>query len=92
MVTKKQIATGLGVATLLALGFAASISTGMMAGTIPASLYGQVGDAPGCLTNLRQNAAQWAELSRALVHSEPMLMDGTSGGYCFNPPIKSSHL
>ncbi|MDI2145003.1 hypothetical protein KBJ94_23415 [Pseudomonas sp. ITA] len=92
MVTKKKIATGLGIAALLALGFAASISTGMMAGTIPAALYGQVSDAPGCLTNLGQNAEQWAELSRAQIRSEPMLMDGTSGGYCFNPPKKSGHL
>lgn len=92
MVTKKTIATGLGIATLLALGFAATISTGMMAGTIPAALYGHADDAPGCLTNLGQNADQWAELSRAQIHSEPMLMDGTSGGYCFNPPRKSSHL
>jgi hypothetical protein len=92
MVTKKTIATGLGIAALLALGFAATISTGMMAGTIPAALYGHAGGGPGCLTNLGQDAEQWAELSLAQHHSEPLLMDGTSGGYCFNPPTKSVHL
>lgn len=92
MITKKTIATGLGIAALLALGFAATISTGMMAGTIPAALYGQNGSSPGCLTNLGQAAEQWAELSRAQLHSEPLLIDGTSGGYCFNPPTKSGLL
>lgn len=92
MVTKKTIATGLGIAALLALGFAATISTGMMAGTIPAALYGQNGSGPGCLTNFGQGTEKWAELSRAQLHSEPMQIDGTSGGYCFNPPIKSGHL
>lgn len=92
MVTKKTIATGMGIAALLALGFAATISTGMMVGTIPAALYGQNGSGPGCLTNFNQGTEQWAELSRAQLHSEPLQIDGASGGYCFNPPTKSGHL
>ncbi|MNG20068.1 hypothetical protein D3C84_1042920 [compost metagenome] len=92
MVTKKMIATGMGIAALLALGFAATISTGMMAGTIPAALYGQNGSGPGCLTNFGHGTEPWAEPSRAQLHSKPLQIDRTSGGYCFNPPTKSGHL
>jgi hypothetical protein len=92
MVSKKTIATGLGIAALLALGFAATISTGMMAGMIPAALYGHYGNGSGCLTNFGQGSEQWAELSQARLRLEPLQIDGNSGGYCFNPPTKSSHL
>lgn len=94
MATKKKIAKGMGVAVLLATGFAAAISSGLMAGQIPAALYGLTGDAKGCLTNLEETTELTPEMSLAQFHTDqnPLLIDGAAGAYCFNPPSKARHL
>lgn len=91
MANKKSIATGMGIAGLLALGFAAAISTGLMAGQIPTTLYGLSGPAKGCLTNLDGKSVSGHEMSLAQFHSglNPKVLAGSSGGYCYNPPSNS---
>lgn len=88
MAIKNSIASGLAISALLALGFAAVINTGLMAGQIPGSLYGVAGHPKGCVTKLDQKANPTPEISLAQFHSDqnPNVIDGSAGGYCYNPP------
>ncbi|WP_095158261.1 hypothetical protein [Pseudomonas sp. Irchel 3E13] len=89
MAIKIKIAT-MGISALLALGFAAVISTGLMAGQIPGSLYGLRDDPKGCLTKIDEKGqpAQEMALAQLLSYHHRNVIDGSAGGYCYTPPTR----
>ncbi len=80
MLTRQTIATGLGIGSLLLIGFSAAVSNGLLAAAIPTELIGLSGQKNGCDANLESVS----QMSLAEIHppDRTLIHDANAGAYC----------
>jgi hypothetical protein len=80
VLTRQTIATGLGIGSLLLIGFSAAVSNGLLAAAIPTELIGLSGQKNGCDANLESVS----QMSLAEIHTpdRTLIHDANAGAYC----------